>query len=282
MIMMEGNIHMTKRQLWVYNYKSKAPRMDVGGKLAPLVIPGLEILTCLLCNSEIHVLRDKARTKGQTHQMLRGFQGYYVKAPEVCECSALKVKVDTQGRLIVYTDHWDEVRMHTYDNQGLKLCLADTFDDVGYYTSPSLESYQKYEYKRPKWQMEMLTYLNMDQFTPRERLEVMPSTDADRQFFLRRYAYTYKVVIFEEGYVYLPSGHRKAQRGNPQCDPYNTRVDPKEYLDPEDNPRSYPEHLIYNLHLYSVDTLRLELEGIEDPFHMANLTLQYARPLRTP
>ena len=273
---------MTRRQLWVYNYTPRMPRMGLGGVLAPINIPALETFTCLKCSAEIHVLRNRARSKGQNHTLLKTFQGYHLKDPEECECGALVIEVDDLGRLMVYVDDWSLVSLHTYNSQDLKLFLAHSLYDVGYYTSPPLETFSPYQYKRAPWKMEFLRYLNMDQFTPRERLEVLPSTDADRAFFLRQYAFTYKVVVFEEGYVYLPSGRRKAQRGNPHWNPWKPRLAYEEYLDLGDNPRLYPEYLIYNLHLYSTKSLRLELEGLTDPFHMANLTLQHSRPLKTP
>jgi len=248
------------------------------------MIPGLEFFACKQCSSEINVLRSRQRTRGNSHKLTRAFSDYYPKQKEFCECRQHAVEVDLEGRLIVYTDTPDQLSLSYYDQQGLKLTIVHDFTHPPSFDSPPLESYHPKVYENDPWEIQMKCYINMDEYKPSERPLVLPATDADRQFFLRQYAYTYKVVIFEDGYVYLPSGHRKAQRTNPYTY-WNGPIpedEYKQYLDPRDHPRSYPEHLITNLHILDVKTLRLELETIQDPFHMANLTLNRSKTLRTP
>lgn len=255
---------MDKRQEWVYNYTTPEPRMDRGGALAPLVIPGVEHLVCKLCGTEIPVLRTKSRFKGGTNRMLRTFSTFYEKRPTACECKALKVEVTTLGALIIYTDSPEEVRWTVRTPQGILLTLAHSLEDVPAIDSPPLEEYHKTEFKRPRWEMQMINHLDMHQFSPGERRVVLPSTDSDRAFFLRCYSFTYKICVSEDGYTYLPTGHRV---------PYGPDLR---------GLRDYPEHLIANLHLFKVHPLREELEEILDPFHMANLTQAYAKHLRVP
>lgn len=255
---------MNKRQEWVFNYTPPTPRMDVGGKLAPLIVPGVELIVCKSCSSEITILRSKSRFKGETNRMLRSFQNFYPLQPKECSCGDLKVEVDPEGRLTIYTDHLDKVSWCTRSPQGVVVTLAHSLHEIPVLDCPPLELYSKTVYKNPKWEIQMLSHLDMHQFTPTERRIVLPSTDADRAFFLRCYTYTYKICVSEDGYTYLPSGHRV------NYDPTLQGL------------KSYPEHLIANLHLFSTKNLRLELEGLTDPFHMANLTQQYAKQLRVP
>lgn len=255
---------MDKRQEWVFNYTPPVPRMDVGGKLAPLIIPGVEFIVCKFCSSGITVLRSKSRFKGDTNRMLRSFQNFYPLQPRECSCGKLKVEVDPVGRLTIYTDYLDKVSWYTRSPKGVTVTIAYSLEGIPSLECPVIEDYSKTIYKNPKWEIQMLNHLDMHQFTPKERRIVLPSTEADRTFFLRCYAYTYKICVSEEGYTYLPSGHRVN---------YDSTLS---------GLKSYPEHLIANLHLFSTKNLRLELEGLTDPFHMANLTKQYAKQLRVP
>jgi len=258
---------MTKRQRWVYNYKSPVPRLgkEGAGIEPPLIVPGVEQLICLGCGTEINILRAKSRFKDDTNRMLKTFSGFYPKQPEACACDLMEIEVSLEGQLTVRSDSPELIRWQVRSPKGLVLTLARSLgNDIPTYISPPLEEYSKTVYKNPKWEIEMLDHLDMHQFKPKEREVVLPGTDADRDFFLRCYAYTYKVCVSENQSTYLPTGHRVS---------YNPDLKGE---------RSYPEHLIANLHLRSLSPLRLELEGITDPFHRANLTLQYAKTLRVP
>ena len=255
---------MDKRQEWVYNYITPEPRMDKGGHLAPLVIPGVEHLHCKRCDSEISLLRTKSRFKDRTHKMLRTFSTFYEKSPTECGCGALKIEVSSRGVLTIYTDNSHEVMWTVRSPLGLTITLAHNLDDLPSLDSPPVEEYSTRTYKRAKWEIQMVNHLDMHQFGPLERRVVLPATDSDRAFFLRCYAYTYKICVSEEQYTYLPTGHRV---------PYSPDLQ---------GLRDYPEHLIANLHLFQVHPLREELEGILDPFHMASLAKPHAKKLRIP
>lgn len=255
---------MDKRQEWVYDYTTPEPRMEKGGALAPLVVPGVEQILCHGCQYAIQILRTKSRFKSGTNRMLRTFSTFYEKAPETCGCGLLQVEVTTLGQLTIYTDHPELVGWTARTPLGLTITLAYNLEQVPTMDSPSVEEYGKTQYKRPKWEIQMLNHLDMHQFGPTERRVVLPATDVDRAFFLRCYSYTYKICVSEEGYTYLPSGHRI---------PYSPNFKGE---------RDYPEHLIANLHLFQVHPLREELGGLLDPFHMANLTKQYSKQLRVP
>ena len=130
---------MTKRQLWVYNYTAPGERMDPGGVLAPLVVPGVEYIQCLECGDELTVLRRKSRFKGEGNRMLRSFQGFYPTQLKACECDSLALEVSPEGQLTVRTDDLQKVGWKVRSPKGVELTLAHHLSDVPELECPAMD-----------------------------------------------------------------------------------------------------------------------------------------------